>query len=171
MCCSLKVAYLNSTTLGLNVAWHTWFYSYMRGHNNYIEFSLKCCSLEPTQSLTWCLCKFHYIFKGTLTAVAEGWRQTEQDLCVFKGCWQQGEMHNIFKRMNCQLLLLQDPGAIQQFTSKISDSNCYAGLFPCLSHLWIECGNKLPDLLYSRSRCLLQTTMISQKENMALDWK
>ncbi len=107
---------------------------------NNTKFSLKCCGLYLPSH-----CKFHYIFKDTLTAVAEGWRQTEQDLCVFKGCWQQGKMQKILKRMNCQLLL-HNPRAIQQFTSKISDSNYYVELFHCLSHLWIECGNKLADL-------------------------
>lgn len=44
----------------------------------------------------------------------------------------------------------------------------YSNAFP---HLWIERANKLADLLYSRNRWWLQTTMIPQKENMALDWK
>lgn len=127
--------------------------------NNFLGWSAPDFHLP---SLASCQCDFHFIFKGTVTAIAEGWRQTEQDLCVIKGCWQQEgkKMQKILQRKKCQLLL-HDPGAIQQFTSKIFDWNCYAGL---LQWLWMVHTNKLAALLYTRRRRLLQTTMIPPKK-------
>lgn len=105
-----------------------------------------------------------------MTAAAEGWKQVEQDLCVFNGCWQQAK-----KKKNAEKYSKERIASSNQMTSGQ------------LSHLQVRYPSEI--IMHGYSSALvssiqtyftteavllfvfLQTTMIPQKENMALDCK